>query len=274
MQISYGLKAFINEYNNNYEWYNVFDNFKEFVYSKNIKQSHPKTYKKYFDGCDYLKSDTDGYLSYDKGKQKVKLGKLIATISKKDLGRNLINDDLKIIEKIVNSFKAWQNKNGELKFVELKGRNIVYKGYNKKRCVKRLNSCMTNKFSYLKLYSKNKNKISLLVLKNKEGKICARALIWKMDLPNDVTFMDRIYYTKEFHRSLYEDYAKEKGWVYESSSMKLEVKLNTKFVFKYPYMDTMIYKTKNNIFTNKYEEYVSRYKMRSTGGRIYTLNNY
>lgn len=275
MNISRKLISFINDQYNNYNRYDcIYLNFRNFLYSSDVKQHFPKTYKKYFKNSETLNECSNGYLMYDNGKQKVKLGKVIASVSKNDCGHKLSNNDLITIEKIVNSYKGWQKMLDDLKFVELNGSDISEIGYNTEHYYRKLglllgslgNSCMNNRgVDYLKLYIINKKKISLLTLQDKEGKIHARALIWKIDNPKKTILMDRVYYINDYMVNMFQEYAKEKKWLYRDQCCKtiidkeykefrngvqLSIKLNTLRLKYYPYMDTLTWKG-NRIFGSR-----------------------
>ena len=174
----------------------------------------------------------------------------------------------KEVEEFVNKFKSTveilRDKLKSFKIVS--GDDIAY-WYSEMRYVSGngtlQNSCMrySSCEDYFSVYTENKDKVSLLILKSEdnEDKITGRALIWKLD--SGETFMDRIYYTKEEEVELFKEYARKNGWIFKvrqnmdfwgdveftdgkQNSMIIKVTLNTNFD-KFPYMDTMRFLYKN-----------------------------
>jgi hypothetical protein len=115
-------------------------------------------------------------------------------------------------------------------------------------------SCMNDKSMFLDIYEYC-DKLEVLILTDKEGKLCGRALIWDCD---DFKLMDRIYVSDDHMYNTFINYATEnKLWRkkdYKSYSNKrtfidsngeevtktLTIKLNTDFDY-YPYIDTFTY---------------------------------
>ena len=137
-------------------------------------------------------------------------------------------------------------------------------------------SCMkgSNCSSYLDFYVKNE-KISLLILKDREDntKIIGRALIWKLDKPEDRTFMDRVYTVDQSDVEVFIDYATKNKWLYkyrqnmDHDEFIVDTKTGEKskpvmFIDEvvqtdddeYPYLDTMkYYDREDDILTNHHE---------------------
>lgn len=184
------------------------------------------------------------------------------------------------IESFVNLFKAERAKNVNYKnFSIIKGTTIV-KWYNQKNHTRFAHeetplgkSCMRYDESskFLRLYSLNSDKINMLILKDDEGKIKGRAILWHLD-NIDRIYMDRIYYVNDFDVELFKDYAREQGWlhkqrqtygfsnsivdtrngrVYSWKEMYMEVRLNNTTFSKYPYLDTLsVYNPESGILCN------------------------
>lgn len=74
-------------------------------------------------------------------------------------------------------------------------------------------SCMRHIRSQrrLPLYTNNPNKVKMLYLLNPMGKLLGRTLIWKLDEPKGVIYMDKVYCTEDYIEKLFLDYAKRKG---------------------------------------------------------------
>lgn len=184
------------------------------------------------------------------------------------------------IESFVNMYKAERSKNYNYKnFSIVKGTTIV-KWYNQSKHTRFAHeettlgrSCMRYDESskYLRMYALNGDKINMLMLKDDEGKIKARALVWHLD-NIDRIFMDRVYFVNDFDVELFKDYARENGWLHKSrqtfgwsqpivdtknnitynwNDLYMEVALNKTSFKKYPYIDTLsIYNTKTGILCN------------------------
>jgi hypothetical protein len=196
-----------------------------------------------------------------KGKpQESKIGRLSKRILDKVDKKYSAQD----VEAFVNKFKSMvelqRNRNklfelvngNDIAYWYLGDRYIVGNGSLQGSCM-RYEECQ----EYFGIYTQNKDKVSLLILKDyeNEDKIAGRAIVWKLDDGN--TFMDRIYYTKEEEVELFKNYARENGWLYKSkqnmqpnedieikegSYYEKELKITLDIDFDYfPYMDTMRY---------------------------------
>ena len=116
-----------------------------------------------------------------------------------------------------------------------------------------MSSCMNDDRNYLDIYA-NCGSLRILILKNKDGLLCGRALVWFVD---GVYIMDRIYisddymlemffdyaYKHDFIRKAVQSYSDKTTWI-NSDGMKFEkyFKIYTDTNFsKYPYIDTFTY---------------------------------
>jgi len=180
----------------------------------------------------------------------------------------------KEIEEFVNLFKAESKKDTTgLDWKRVHGRDINY-WYLKDRYVKgggTLNrSCLrkSNRNSFVNFLSSNPKFCRLLILKNDQGKLLGRALMWR--LPSGKIFMDRIYTRFDEDINLFIDTAKNMGWLYKSKQtyggdiplidgktgeetfVKMEIPDFVKRNFNgYPYMDTFqFYDIDKKILTN------------------------
>lgn len=95
-------------------------------------------------------------------------------------------------------------------------------------------SCMNNKTSYLKIYTKNPNIVKLAVIK-KNSKIQARCFIWKI---NDKFYYDKIYFYKEHQLGIMKQNLESEGITAISSLPFASIKLDFCDFNKYPYLDT------------------------------------
>jgi len=123
-------------------------------------------------------------------------------------------------------------------------------------------SCMRNKPDKLYLYKNNPNKVSLLILINKEKKLIGRALIWNVDDPN-IIYMDRPYTVYSSDEKKFINLANENGWSYyninKTKPMKIFLNYNPGEPEDNPYMDTFrffIIRGQHGKYylTNTYEE--------------------
>lgn len=180
------------------------------------------------------------------------------------------------IEKWVNSFKAeCKNSFSNINFKIVDGKDII-KFYNGKRYGYgngSLNkSCMRHEHcaEWMDLYIKNSDKIKMVILlENKKDIISGRALLWKLDDPNE-WLLDRIYVKEDSDAILFKKYAEKNGWLYKNSQtfdavnivknkkeLFVPMKIYIKGQYKnFPYIDTLLYyNTKDNYLTNDEKEY-------------------
>jgi hypothetical protein len=129
-------------------------------------------------------------------------------------------------------------------------------------------SCMSHEecSGYFDIYTKNPEVVSLLILKNKNGKLVARALLWKTDIGE--YFMDRVYTCNDSDVLKFTNYAKQNGWLYKykmasDEQTGLVFKYNGKNIFgrivvklsrlhfnKYPFVDTLTYANGDDMISN------------------------
>jgi|GEM_PF-3084435 len=128
-------------------------------------------------------------------------------------------------------------------------------------------SCMANvPGSYFSIYKDNPKKVSLVVLYDDNGKsvngeyksdkIVGRAVLWKTD--SGFEFMDRVYYTKDSDRDLFNKFAERSGFWYKLSNdhdrgtvtisngkltkaEKIVVSLDNFRYDEFPYLDSLMY---------------------------------
>jgi hypothetical protein len=202
-----------------------------------------------------------------KYRTKIKIGrfvtKFITSEAVRDFG--IGNYDTEIF---VNLFKSFFDRDdSRLKIVE--GDEILkyYLGEEYYRpngsCVGTLwNSCMryAEKNKYMEIYSKNPNKIKMLVLFGEDNKVKTRALLWEdCETPEGEKYkvMDRIYSIFDHDMVLFKNWALKNGYVHKNDQssrsenvfmtlngakyINLTTKLdNHEFKF-YPYIDSFKY---------------------------------
>jgi len=118
-------------------------------------------------------------------------------------------------------------------------------------------SCMrhSNKQQRVSFYALNPDKVALCILVNEKKQLEARALVWRLDSPPGIVFMDRIYSTKAMYSKMLKDYAASKGWKTKVSGWHFNKRMQINDVKKQygvntPYMDTFGYNgsdTKGNL---------------------------
>ena len=231
----------------------------EWVSAEDLKQDFFKTTdtndKVSFAQKNRIKDGVDPYTMA--GRTDIKVGRAIKYMAN-DLYDLTITD--KQVEDFVNVYKAIPNQ-GESNFQFYIGDDIK-NGYNTDNYYNRYGtlggSCMNDEPSYLKIYRNNEKKVRLLVLLEDNGKICGRALVWKLDKsPCDAEyFMDRVYTNRDYETNKFIQYAEKNGFLYKRRMSsgdaeavqfrykgkeiigEIRVKLDGKQK-KYPYMDTL-----------------------------------
>lgn len=167
------------------------------------------------------------------------------------------------IEAFVNSYRAARGVNaGALERFELVSGKAVAEAYLKRNYAEGNegtnlgNSCMKYRRcqDYLKIYTKNEDKVQLLVLWDRPTedpgkKVSGRALIWSLD--DGRTFMDRQYVIRPADESVFATYARKEGWtrwaghgyIVDPAGKRTDkpmcVSLSRVDFEFYPYMDTM-----------------------------------
>lgn len=198
---------------------------------------------------------------YSKGRNSIKAGKLVNKIFGDKYNSNEI-------EKFVNLIRSTRVELREkLELVEGDYIPYWYDSYNYYDNKGTLGtSCMKNMSKKtFNIYVENPESVKLLIL-TIDGKLLGRALVWKLDSIKSKDerklgristeyFMDRVYYTDEYHLNKFIKYAKEKGWCYRKNQtysdtdivqlkdikydgIKMTVKIKPKNYLQYPYMDT------------------------------------
>jgi len=108
---------------------------------------------------------------------------------------------------------------------------------------------------YLDIYTNNPEKISLLVLfdKNNLNIGIGRSIIWDIDI--ETKMLDNIYISKEHYKDIFKKYAKinniKLNIEYNKEKIKIHTYLKPIKYNNYPYMDTLfMYQPHNGIITN------------------------
>lgn len=190
-------------------------------------------------------------------RQNIRIGRLIRKITEID------------IENSVNEYKfSYQlHKNNIGKFKIAKGIEMAkwYLEINYAQGGGSLNaSCMKHVRSQrrLPIYIQNPDKIRMLYLLNPAGKLLGRALLWRLDFPHGIIFMDRIYTTEDYVEKLFLDYAKKKGMLTRDEVERKKIPLRVNLSKDYgdprnnPFMDTFkFFKKGENYLTNRFDNF-------------------
>jgi hypothetical protein len=197
---------------------------------------------------------------FTKSRNDTKIGKLVNSI----FSSSTFNFSKKQVEDFVNKVKAYTLSGGNK--WEIVDGDEIQKWYLEENHYKDSgslgSSCMrySSCSEYLKIYSDNKDTCRLLTLKNMDGKLLGRALIWKVSFENNDEidaeyFIDRVYTTSEYLRedffayALKENYCIRENTGYSETSsiryknivynnIKMKVLLKAYEFYTYPYMDT------------------------------------
>jgi len=196
------------------------------------------------------------------------------------------------IEQFANKFKSEFDKfNDAFRNFELVSGDDIhhwyqYQNYLHGRAKGQLsNSCMSSAPErWLQIYTQNPDVCNLLILKDEDeaDKIKGRALVWKLSLPADTTYVDRIYTHDDSDLELFKQYISQQGWYLkkrytsstndttmiapdgsESRPAMLEVRVKDKEYGGYPYLDTLkFYSPSNGILSSEGGDY----QLEDTGG--------
>ena len=269
-------------------------------------ESHIKDEGNYikYEGND-TETDVISYLPFSKyqkvddpwsnGRVKIKIGRFVRKFLTEFSEKNF-NIDNVLVEKFVNLYKSYFSRDlSNLKVVE--GDDILnyylednYHTINDNRKGSLWNSCMRQKErnKFMSLYSKNPNKVKMLVFFTNENKVRARALLWhgvkEHGCDKEYNFMDRIYFFYDHDVNLFKDWAKENGYISkweqsaknplyfdegtgEAIKKSLYVILDNYNQPYYPYLDTFkFFKYSKGRFSNS-EYYSFDYMLTRSNGQ-------
>lgn len=154
--------------------------------------------------------------------------------------------DNKKIEKAHNDYVSYQTGD-HIRVEYLTGKQILegYKRENYQASKSSLGgSCMTDKLSYLDLYTKNSDKVSMVAIKMFD-KFVGRCLVWTTNCGQKI--MDKPYICDEWVLSKFDEVREKEGYLsfqdVINSSMKLFIDLDTTNIEEWPYLDTFMYLT-------------------------------
>ena len=195
--------------------------------------------------------------------------KLILSNPKNIKGVN-VNDEL--IEKIHNKWMATHP--GAITYKLVSGNDIL-EGYTKKNYIQGgsslQNSCMTDKFNFLNIYTENPEKISMMIFYSAD-KICGRTLVWKCD--DGKTYHDRVYVGIDWMNNKANEILKKEGIERLAEDNKVTI---DKIEFdNYPYMDHFYYAhlKKKVLYFDPQNRIKAKHMIRNTGGQISVTHGY
>jgi len=145
---------------------------------------------------------------------------------------------------------------------------------------------------YFEIYVNNPNKVSLIIMYGDDSKdtICARALLWTLDIPSGRKFMDRVYTNDYSHEQTFIDFAKHNNWLYKlsqsmgadveivdpetdnSSEMVMMTIIRSGIYDKYPYCDTMSYYAPTTGKISNHNKFDAKYELTDTDGDAYKMD--
>lgn len=165
-------------------------------------------------------------------RQNIKVGRIIRNI----LIESNFSHSEKELEDFINKFKSQISNTSDKKKFEIFYGEDIYKFYNsidydKENGLGQLGkSCMNRKpADFFQIYTKNPNKVGLIVLFDENKNMIGRSLLWKTE--NEFLFMDRIYTFDDSDIDLFKLQGDEKGYWYKD-------KQNTSYMSR----DNFVYK--------------------------------
>lgn len=140
---------------------------------------------------------------------------------------NCCNIDVlnKDIEEFVNQLKATIDiMNDKFSLFDIVSGDDLGFWYHKNNYLKMSgslgSSCQSpGRLDWLDIYIKNPDVVRLVILRSDENpdKITGRALLWKLEKPNNY-YLDYIYVIKDQDKNLFEEYAKENKWLLQKEN--------------------------------------------------------
>ena len=245
----------------------------------------------------YKGSYSDTYLmslpSWNKARNPIKLGKLVNTILP---GKYNSSE----IEEFTNKFKSVQKGETSATIKVVEGSEIIkwYDGRNYLELNSSLgNSCMRYEkcSTYFEIYTENPEVCKMVCLleedENKEIKLRARAILWKVEKKykssNDLEFewfMDRQYAISDADIQFLKEWAESQGYAYKTnnsfgslegvtyngsdSRIKMKVRLKEKNYRRFPYLDTFKRFDPDEcvLYNDESRDYEGQYLLNSTSG--------
>lgn len=185
------------------------------------------------------------------------------------------------VEKLHNDYLSLQNGD-DLRVVTLSGEDILYaytkNNYHTISSCNLAGSCMSDKLSFLKIYTQNPKSVKMICVKTFD-KVIGRALLWTTECGKQI--LDKQYVSFDWVYNKFAEIAQENGYIMQSSINEdddYKVNIDLTGIEEFPYLDTFMYCKYNeddltNCFLsiNKIKEGGCLY-LRSTTGSYDTYN--
>lgn len=191
-----------------------------------------------------------------------------------DALENKIFQDDQEVEKVYNNFVAIQE--GSFYKLEIVSGEDIKRGYTSANyaslsCGTLHKSCMTEKFDFLDIYTKNPNQVQLAILSSPNG-IEARCIIWSTSKSEKI--FDRVYYTHEWCEKILADKLKEMSYLCVNEELSkryfIDVVLENYEFEKYPYIDNFKFRMDGS---NRLHAIDSTSRLEKGRYHIYTATN-
>ncbi len=234
--------------------------------------------------------DSQSLLSQEKNRTKIKIGRFITKILKKETCERFSITN-KVIEDFVNLYKSYFNC--DEKNLHVVSGNDIKKWYLEDNYLS-INpnstlwkSCMRQEYRnrFLELYTKN-SQIKMLIFLDENNKLRSRAILWDNVLDtngNSYKLMDRIYSLYDHDVNFFKKWAIENGYTLKSEqnskselsfqingddrkTLEMCVKLDNFKLNYYPYLDTFKYFNYDTGYLYNYEKEYGLYKLNRTDG--------
>jgi len=162
------------------------------------------------------------------------------------------DDDIqKFSDDLIGDIESTSQSKGDIKIVSGDDIKKWYDTENNEKVkgTELYKSCMRGKMDKLDIYSKNPDSIKLLIKLNSDGKLVARALLWKLNYSSKGYdwFLDRVYFNNSTDKSLLFNWIKTQSG-YENINRKVDnfgliddlmiVNLKNALFDLYPYVDS------------------------------------
>lgn len=242
----------------------------------------------------------DNHALYKRFRSETKWGRFINATFPNKFPQSLAGgQNKKDIESFVNKYKSFSTRDEKFKMIDVVSGDDISYWYNCERYYDTRGSlgesCMRDVDNYyFDLYTKNPDKVSLIILysDNMKDLIQARAILWKLDYPSDRYFMDRVYTNDYSDEQIFLDYAKKNGWFHKISQsmgndiLLVDTKTDEEKLFKlmvelkpidhdyYPYLDTMTYYNPSTGKISNRKRYNPKYELVETDGSYYEMDDY
>lgn len=239
----------------NYRTIKVSDKLETFLSSQNIITSYLYKDTIFGDYDEFDVSDANGMIKLTgdakkfgiiKGRKtmEIKLGRFVTSYVKsvKETIDGAMNFGIQDIEKIHNNYLTYQK--GDVVEIKILEGDELLEGYKRSNYLKNKSSlggsCMSDKLTFLKLYTQNPDKVKMVVV-TMFDKILGRALLWTTNSGKQV--IDKSYICDEWVYNKLEDYIRDNNLSVYHCTGREEIDVNVDGIEQWPYLDTFLYLT-------------------------------